>query len=394
MAPDKIAALALLGGPWKCLGNGLGPEPNFRGPSGRPAPEAAKGGHPGGFAPGGRFAWQTRSLARTNRGPLGLRPKVPFSPAKKRDKLEGMIMTTIPVQTTVRVEMVEVSQLTKNVDLSYGFSEGQVKKLSKIIFHYGDICPLIVIETEDKGMYKILKGQDVYEAAKINKLKKVKALILTNIGEFDDKLIPLSFSVLKSEIGAIAQGVIINQLIKDHGFFLENLSKHCGVSKSWLCKRQSLANNLVDSVKKFVCEGKIAPRTAEEIAKLPPEKQAHFAGKVIEHGMAKDRASELVRLFRDSHTDESLRQRIINEPDSVSLIDHTLAKKPKKKAERIPMTLNKSINYAINAIENVKNQLSRAGKDALLPLSNDVRLLGAKAGELASLAASIAGNGK
>lgn len=303
-------------------------------------------------------------------------------------------MATIPVQTTVRVEMVKVSQLTKNVDLSYGFSEGQVKKLSKIIFHYGDICPLIVIQAKDEGMYKILKGQDVYEAAKINKLKKVQVLILTNIGEFDDKLIPLSLSMLKSEIGAIAQGVIVNQLIKDHGFILETLSKHCGVSKSWLCKRQSLANNLVDAVKTFVSEGKIAPRTAEEIAKLPPEKQAHFAAKVIEHGMAKDRASELVRLYRDSHTDESLRHRIINEPDSVKLIDHTLAKKPKKKAEKIPMTLSASIDFAIKAIENVKNQLSKAGKDALRPLSDDVGLLAAKAGELALLAATIAGDGK
>jgi ParB/RepB/Spo0J family partition protein len=295
---------------------------------------------------------------------------------------------------TVSVEMVLVSQLTKNLDLSYGFSEGQVKKLTKIIGHYGDICPLIVVQTEDEGMYKILKGQDVYEAAKKNKLKKVQVLILKNISEFDDKLIPLTLSMLKSEIGAIAQGVIINQLIKDHGFTLEILSEHCGVSKSWLCKRQSLAVSLDKEVKDLVSEGKIAPRTAEEIAKLPPGCQARFASEVIKNSISKDRASELVKLYKDSHSDESLRQRIINDPNSVSLMDHERDTKKKKKEEKVPMTLNKSIQHAINAIENVKNQLSKAGKTTLSPLLRDVWLLGKIAGELANLASTVARTGE
>jgi hypothetical protein len=75
-----------------------------------------------------------------------------------------------------------------------------------------------------------------------------------------------------------------------------------------------LSRRLNEEVKTLVAEGQISARSAQEIARLPPEVQMTFAISVYNDFLSKDNITYLVNRYLNEDTTSNERERIINAP--------------------------------------------------------------------------------
>jgi ParB-like chromosome segregation protein Spo0J len=124
----------------------------------------------------------------------------------------------------------------------------------------------------------------------------------------------LLLSSVREEGGALSEGAFIDTLVTHHGVTRRELMGLLKKSKSWISKRQSLAQKLSEDVKGMVKDGVICARTAEEIAKMPGDLQVAFAGSVVRDGLSKTNVGQLVSLYTREESDGALRETIVNSP--------------------------------------------------------------------------------
>jgi ParB-like chromosome segregation protein Spo0J len=213
------------------------------------------------------------------------------------------------------IAMANVAELENNECLATVVTEKAVGRAKSLMAAFGVVRSTVV--AQNGATYKVLNNQSTVMALNESGIKNVPVVIADVQGDKEEDLLALHLSVQTNEPSAISQGVLINKLLKGQGFGLGNLSKSLGVSKSWLCKRQSLALKLDDKVKALVSDGVLAPRTAEEVAKLPKEKQLDFAAKATMEGLSKDKVAKLVTLYNEVDTPEALKEMILENPSGV-----------------------------------------------------------------------------
>ena len=210
-------------------------------------------------------------------------------------------------------------QLVDNKELALGVTKDGVARARQVIGTFGAVLPLVVARLEDGETFKILNGQSVAKAARSMGVQDVPIVIAGVRGEKQFKLLALQLTAQSSEPVAILQGVLIESLVKEHGVAPGALSRLLQVSKSWLSKRQSLARSLSDNVKTLVSGGVLAPRSAEEVAKLPEEAQLAFADNIVKGRMPKDAVAKLVAMHNDPGTPLEVRELILSEPWGVDM---------------------------------------------------------------------------
>jgi ParB-like chromosome segregation protein Spo0J len=116
-------------------------------------------------------------------------------------------------------------------------------------------------------------------------------------------------------------------LVNDHGITPHELVKLLGKSKAWISKRQSLVQNLTGTVKSMITDGTLCPRTAEEVTKLPEEEQTEFAQNIVNSGINKNEANQLVQRYKNASTD-NVRREVIKSPlDALSKISTRIGKR-------------------------------------------------------------------
>jgi hypothetical protein len=264
----------------------------------------------------------------------------------------------------ITVGLINVTDVTKNADLSLGVSETVIKRVNDVTEKYGNIFYVVVGKSSESCLYKIIKGQEVIDALKKNKIKKVQAIIINLDSEIEQIEIALVLSTVNYSIGALAQGVMIRELVKS-GKNLRQVSKIVGFSKSWLSKRQSLAEKMSDPVKKLLQEGALTPSTAEQVIMLPVKDQLPFATQVMNHSITKERVSNLVALYNDPSTPDILKRNIIENPLGVELTRPIKTRKSRKSKETGDH-LDKLFSCAINIIGEVTNRLSKPASEDMM----------------------------
>jgi ParB-like chromosome segregation protein Spo0J len=164
------------------------------------------------------------------------------------------------------------------------------------------------------GVYRVLDGQARLEACARKGINEIPVIISAVQGEAEQMKLALMLTTIREEGGAISEGEFINQLISQHGVSRQELTKLLGKSKAWLSKRQSLAVNLSDTVKCMVRDGSLCAKSAEEISKMPTDKQAEFAASVIRDTLSKTEIGQLVSVYRSANTSDEYRKVIIESP--------------------------------------------------------------------------------
>ena len=189
----------------------------------------------------------------------------------------------------------KVGQIEKNPILALSTSEKDVKKYEIVTKTYGNVVPAIVGQSGDA--YRILSGQARLEACAHNGIQEIPVAIAEISDEAEQMKLALLLSTMREEGGPLSEGAFIDALVTHHGVTRRELMNLLKKSKSWISKRQSLALKLTEDVKGMVKDGLICARTAEEIAKLPEDKQLSFAGNAVRDGLSKTNVGQLVSLL-------------------------------------------------------------------------------------------------
>jgi ParB-like chromosome segregation protein Spo0J len=272
-----------------------------------------------------------------------------------------------------KVCTLKVGQIEKNSILALSTSEKDVKKYERVTKIYGNVVSAIVGQSGDA--YRILSGQASLEACAHNGIKEIPAIIAEISDEVEQMKLALLLSTMRDEGSPLSEGAFIDALVTHHGVTRRELMGLLKKSKSWISKRQSLTLKLTDNVKEMVKNGLICARTAEEIAKLPEDKQLPFAGNIVKDALSKTNVGQLVSLYTREETDSALREAIMNSPlavlDACPIGYVSRHKEKRGMAERIAG----NIGFLIQLIYELKRLLSIAdlpSRDAVSPHLNEL----------------------
>lgn len=257
----------------------------------------------------------------------------------------------------------KVGQIEKNSILALSTGEEDVKRYERVTKSYGNVVPAIV--GQSGSTYRILFGQARLEACAHNGIQEIPVTIAEISDEAEQMKLALLLSTLREDGGPLSEGAFIEALITKHGVTRRELMSLLKKSKSWISKRQSLVQKLTEDVKDMVKDRLICSRTAEEIAKLPEDKQLPFAGKAIRDGLSKTSVGQLVSLYTKEGTDSVLREAIMDTPlavlDACPVGSVSRHKEKRGMAERI----TGNAGFLIRLIYELKGLLSIADPQSL-----------------------------
>ena len=208
-------------------------------------------------------------------------------------------------------------QLTFADELALGVTGKGIDRAKRVLCHYGPVLPQVAVRADGQNEFRLLTGPGIFKAMEETGTNEIPIVIAKPEDAKEEKWMCLQMSLRSDNIGALAQGELINHLVKDHGLPLSLLSNRLGVSKPWLSKRRSLVCDLSDDVKKLVAAETLPPRSAEEVAKLPAAEQLPFARRAIMESLSKDKISKLVALRNEPSTPDEIKKLVLENPSGV-----------------------------------------------------------------------------
>jgi len=275
---------------------------------------------------------------------------------------------------------VKVAEIEKNPILALSTGEKDVEKYKRVTKNYGNVTPAIV--GQRGNAYSILAGQAGLEACAQNGIREIPVIVTEVSDEAEQMKLALLLSTIRPEGGPLSEGTFIDALITRHGVTRKELTDLLKKSKSWISKRQSLAQRLSENVKGMVTDGVICARTAEELAKLPEEIQVSFAGKVVRDGLSKTGVGQLVSLYMREETNSALRAAIVDSPLAVlgtcEVVSVSRRKEKRSMAERIIGNAGFIIRLAME----LKGLLAEADARSLCVIRADLDMLRAAVTDL------------
>ena len=231
----------------------------------------------------------------------------------------------------------KVGEIEKNPILALSTGEKDVEQYKRIIKNYGNVAPAIV--GESGNAYQIIAGQARLESCAKNGVKEIPVIVAAINDEAEQMKLALLLSTVREGGGSLSEGAFIEALITQHGVTRRELMELLKKSKSWISKRQSLSTRLSENVKVMVKDGVICARTAEEIVKLPEDKQFAFATVAVRDSLSKTDTARLVRLFTREETDSATQETILTSPlavlDAYPVISSSRRKEKRGLAEQI-----------------------------------------------------------
>ena len=173
------------------------------------------------------------------------------------------------------------------------YSQSHLDELTKSIQRDGLIEALIVYQVTEHQKLTLLNGH--YRIRSLRRLGFVDAQckILT-CDEATAIAHYLASFLQKNTMTPLEEGHIIQELMKK-GYPLAQIGNLWGKSTSWACRRVKLLSSLNEDIKKDLNKGKIPPRTAQELARLPQgNDQQRVLALIFQNQLTKDETALLI----------------------------------------------------------------------------------------------------
>jgi ParB family chromosome partitioning protein len=186
------------------------------------------------------------------------------------------------------------------------YNQTHLAGLTHSIKASGLLEPILVQPLED-GNYQILNGH--YRVRAVRRLKH--KTILSHLYPCDQRSALVIFctsNLLTKNLSALEEAMMMQGLIREGGFSLAEVGELWGRSKSWASRRLKLLTALDTSVKRELNEGRLRPRLAQELCRLPRgNEQTRVLALVKRYYLTKDQTAHLIDWWQDA-TEEERRQ--------------------------------------------------------------------------------------
>jgi len=211
------------------------------------------------------------------------------------------------------IKEVDIKTIPENRMLGIGISGTQKELCKKNIKQYGLVMPIVTVE-EPSGAMMVLKGNNELSVLKEMKVDKADVFV-TRIQSPDDigKAIIL-LSSLRRELNHISEGLILKEILNLGHYNQKELAEQLMKSEAWISKRLSLVERLNDNVAAMVTDKALCPSIAQNIARIPKDRQHTFAMNICANRIPKSMVERLVGAYTDKNTPDALKEEIINNP--------------------------------------------------------------------------------
>ena len=211
-----------------------------------------------------------------------------------------------------RVALIPTKRIKRISCIMFNAPGKQVKKHKQLANERGWRLPVIVSDSD--GCMTLLSGSAAFEASIEDNAPEVPAVIIQADSEADGLMLALRTADLHDSPSAIAISDAIIRLVDIYGMPRKLIAETLGKTPGWLTRMENLGRRLAAAVKQMVADGWVAPRTAQEIARLPEQVQTEFAISVRDEYLSKDNVSYLVSRYLNEDTCEEERARIVSAP--------------------------------------------------------------------------------
>jgi ParB family chromosome partitioning protein len=221
---------------------------------------------------------------------------------------------------------INISSISNNKHLGVSIQEQDIDRCIKTMRNYGLITPIVVGKIGGECEI-ILSGQCEVNALREMKVTETDAIMIDCVDNSEANKISLLISSLRQQPSAVAEGLLISDMVTSKNFKQKDIAHLIGKSESWVAKRISLVQKLSKPVIDMVINKHLCSRTAEEIARLPQEVQASFAHKTVTFNIPKSKVEQLVIMYNNPSVSPSIKNIILENPQNTANI---LIKKVKK----------------------------------------------------------------
>jgi ParB family chromosome partitioning protein len=230
------------------------------------------------------------SLSRAAEAPTSIsaaRPNHLLGASKSKNAMEIALDRIIPDPGQPRTE----------------FDEDALQRLADSLRLRGQLQPIRVRWDSGVDRYVILTGERRFRAAALAGLPSLACVVHESplsLGE--QRAIQLVENCLREDLKPIEQAKAFLELKETNHWNNKELAENLSLQPSAISRALSLLD-LPENVQEWVEEGRMAPSTAYEVAKLPREEdQLSAAAKVIEEGLSPGATAAMVREKRSTPT--------------------------------------------------------------------------------------------
>jgi ParB/RepB/Spo0J family partition protein len=200
-------------------------------------------------------------------------------------------------------------------DLSLGemriMNAGRIIQMEKSLRLHGQLQP-VVARLHEGGIMLIDGFKRVYAAEAL--LMETLQCRLLEIDEDQAKVLLLSYNWSTQSLVPYEEAVVLQDLLKNHGFDQRRLSKLTGKSPSWVSRRLSLIGRLDEEISADIRMGVLSSSHARALMRLPRGNQMAVAGAIRKNQLTSRQADCLVDVFLAAE-DEQTQDLILRHPE-------------------------------------------------------------------------------
>ena len=208
------------------------------------------------------------------------------------------------------------------------FNKRSLEELSQSIRSYGVIQPISVREISD-NKFELITGERRLRASKLADLTEVPAIVL----EYRDResaIIALIENLQREDLNFIEEAEGYNNLILDHNFTQQELSKQIGKSQSTIANKIRLLK-LPDDIRRDLIENDLTERHGRVLLKLPDDNiKRKVLKKTIKNNLNVKSTEKLVEdildKFREKEEEESSSKQNIKSLINIRIYINTIKK--------------------------------------------------------------------
>lgn len=195
------------------------------------------------------------------------------------------------------------------------FSDDELVELAESIEHHGLIQPIAVRKVGDR--YQLISGERRTRASKLAGLPTIKAQVYENL---DDKAMAewaLIENIQRVDLNPVEVAKSYQQLIDNHGYTHEDLSKIVSKSRSAITNSLRLLK-LPEVVLLWIEEGKISGGAARALCSDKIQNPEEVAKRIIEEGLNVRQIEAIARGEDINQTKDERRETREGEPEQSS----------------------------------------------------------------------------